>query len=68
MNAKHSYDPECGCDRCRREARRREAQRTDAGPVGFAVEHSHSRGRRGRIAREIWDAYESGRPLSSDDY
>lgn len=25
-------------------------------------------GRRARVAREYWDAYESGRPMSSDDY
>lgn len=24
--------------------------------------------RRARVAREYWDAYESGRPMSSDDY
>lgn len=67
MGAKHAFDTDCGCDRCSREARRREAQREDAGPIGFAVKHAHHRGRRGRIARELWDAYESGRPMSDDD-
>jgi hypothetical protein len=32
------------------------------------LERRHQRGRRGRIAREYWDAYESGRPMSADDY
>jgi len=30
-------------------------------------DHSRNR-RRARIAREYWDAYQSGGPMSSDDY
>jgi hypothetical protein len=66
---KHSYDPNssCVCPRCTRERARREKQSRTTFDV--ANDWSHSRNRRhARVAREFWDAFESGRPMSSDDY
>ncbi len=66
---KHSYDPSssCECPRCTRERVRREQQSRTTPQV--MLDWTHSRNpRRARVAREYWDAYESGRPMSSDDY
>lgn len=66
---KHPYDPNTGCDcvRCTRERARREKQSRTTPQVMLDWSHSRNR-RRARVAREWWDDYESGRPMSSDDY
>jgi hypothetical protein len=60
---KHAYDPNCECKRCVKEGRRREAQSTP----NRMLNDTGKRGRRGRVAREYWDNFESGRPLDSED-
>ena len=60
----HRYDPHCGCSRCRKEGRRREAQSTAARMLEWR--YSRTR-RRARVASEYWDAYKSGRPMSEED-
>lgn len=63
--AKHPYDKACDCPKCARERARRERQSTTAGVM---LDWTVSRNpRRARIAREYWDAYESGHPMSDDD-
>ena len=61
--AKHIYSAECGCNRCQREGARREGQSVAA----RMLENRYKAGRPGRVAREYWDAYESGRPMSDND-
>ncbi len=66
---KHSYDPACTCLRCEKERSRRNRQAQDRPLASVMADWSNSRNRRrARISREYWDAYESGRPMSSDDY
>lgn len=64
---KHAYDAECSCPRCVRERNRRTKQSRETPHVMLDWTTSRNR-RRARIAREYWDAYESGRPMSGDDY
>jgi len=64
---KHSYIVGCDCSRCQREAIRREKQSRTTPQVMLDWTRSSNQ-RRARVAREYWDAYESGRPMSSDDY
>ena len=66
---KHSYDPASSCDclRCARERVRREQQSRTTPHVMLDWTRSKNP-RRARVAREYWDAYESGRPMSSTDY
>ena len=52
--------------RQRRLAARRVADRTV--PEVMADWSTSRNRRRARVAREYWDAYESGRPMSDDDY
>lgn len=64
---KHPYNPECRCKSCQREGQRRESQSL----LARAAEIASGRRRRGtrtRWAREYMDAFDSGRPMSSDDY
>lgn len=65
---KHSYRPDCPCPRCTREGRRRSADRDRQTPQVMLDWTASRHRRRARIAREYWDAYESGRPMSADDY
>jgi len=67
--SKHPYDPanSCDCPHCNRERVRREQQSRTTPQVMLDWTHSRNR-RRARVAREYWDAYESGAPMSSDDY
>lgn len=63
---KHSYSDVCQCARCGRERVRREQQSRAVPHV--MLEWTTSRNpQRARIAREYWDAYESGRPMSDDN-
>ena len=64
---KHSYQEACECKRCARERVRRQQQARTTPEVMLDWTRSRSR-RRLRVAREYWDRYESGEPLSSDDY
>jgi hypothetical protein len=64
---KHAYQAACECARCNRERVRRERQARTVPEVMNDWTRSRNR-RRARVAREYWDAYESGRPMSSDDY
>lgn len=64
---KHSYIETCDCPRCTRERVRRTQQSRSIPEVMNDWTRSPNR-RRARIAREYWDAYESGRPMSADDY
>ena len=59
----HLYSTDCSCDRCRKEGRRREQQTTSHRMLNDV----HARGRRGRIARGYWDAYDYGRHMYEDD-
>ena len=66
---KHSYQPECECHRCQHERGRRQAQATNRPIAHVMLDWAASRNRRrARIARNYWDDFESGRPMSSDDY
>jgi hypothetical protein len=65
--SKHPYSTACDCPRCNRERVRREQQSRTTPQVMLDWTHSRNR-RRARVAREYWDAYESGAPMSSDDY
>lgn len=67
---KHSYRVECSCERCVREGKRREGQgRRErlVRPYRPSLRRLYP-ARQSRIAAEAWDAYESGRPMSSEDY
>jgi hypothetical protein len=72
--SRHAYRPECTCTRCTREAARRTAQGatragTERTTPAVMLDWTTSRNpRRNRIARQYWDDFESGRPMSSDDY
>lgn len=69
--SKHPYDVQCQCARCVRERNRRAAQSRRAPrtiPEVMTDWGSSRNRRRARAAAEWWDAYESGRPMSSDDY
>lgn len=64
---KHPYAPACTCPRCNRERARREQQSRTTPQV--MLDWTRSRNpRRRRVAEQWWDAYESGRPMSADDY
>jgi hypothetical protein len=73
---KHPYSLTCACPRCTKERARRSTQSTQSthGNVDRSTAHvmldwTTSRNpRRARVSREYWDAYEAGRPMSSDDY
>lgn len=66
---KHSYDSTCSCTKCDRERQRRSRQGQDRPTAQVMLDWAGSRNRRRqRVSREYWDAYESGRPMSSDDY
>ena len=65
---KHAYIQTCDCPKCSRERIRR-AKQSDRTIPEVMQNWNHSRNpQRARIAREYWDAYESGRPMSGDDY
>lgn len=65
---KHSDDKHCDCSRCKRGRAWRERQGQDRPIAAVMLDWSGSRNRRrARVAREYWDAYESGRPMSDDD-
>ena len=66
---KHSYRADCSCDRCAKERVRRNQQSSNRTTAEVMLDWSNSRNRRrARIAREYWDDFESGRPMSPDDY
>lgn len=66
---KHSYRVECECARCVKERARRGQQSNDRTTAEVMLDWTRSRNpRRARASREYWDAFESGRPMSSDDY
>lgn len=65
---KHSYSPDCACVRCTRERDRRQRQSDRTVPQVMLDWTASRNRRRARVAREYWDAFESGRPMSSDDY
>lgn len=64
---KHSDQAACDCHRCNRERIRRENQSRTIPQVMNDWTRSRNR-RRARIAREYWDDFQSGRPMSADDY
>lgn len=66
--AKHPYDPShtCECARCNRERTRRAQQSRTTPEVMLDWSRSRNR-RRARVSEAYWDAYQSGRPMSSDD-
>lgn len=66
---KHSYVHTCECPRCTRERTRRGAQslRDRTVPEVMHAWSASRNPRRARVAREYWDAYESGRPMSDND-
>lgn len=61
---RHPYSPDCGCERCTREGRRREAQSTANKMLTWRNGRNR---RRARIGREYWENFESGVPMSDDD-
>ncbi len=65
---KHSYSTACTCSRCNRERVRREQQARTTPQVMLDWTRSRNPPRRRRVSEEYWDAYESGRPMSDDDY
>ena len=72
---KHSYTLGCVCKRCTREAARRAAQSSAAPIAGPTPAQCRKWARWERERRkgylgttESMDAYESGRPMSDDDY
>jgi hypothetical protein len=65
---KHAYSTTCDCARCTRERARRQAQSDSAPRPAVPVRTARRNLRRERAEREYWDAFESGRPMSDDDY
>ena len=65
--SKHPYTAGCDCKRCSREAARRTAQANRTTPQVMQDWYSSRNPRRARIAREYWDDFQSGRPMSDDD-
>lgn len=66
---KHSYTVGCACARCDREGQRRTKQSDTTTTFSVMAERVNSgNARQRRQAAAFWDVYESGRPLSSDDY
>lgn len=61
---KHPYNAECQCQRCQREGARRQRQSESA----YVIRKRSNATRRAQARREWQDAFESGRPMSSDDY
>ena len=66
---KHPYKAECQCQRCQREGARRQRQSESAYAIrGRSNETSPWATQRAQARREWQDAFDSGRPMSSDDY
>lgn len=63
----HNYNETCKCIYCERERSRRAQEPPTTFDIMAENVHSKNR-RRAKNAREFWDAYESGAPMSSDDY
>lgn len=64
---KHAFDPACSCLKCSRERTRRDRQSRTTAEVMIDWTTSRNQRRR-RVAREYWDDFQSGRPMSNDDY
>ena len=64
---KHSYREGCDCQRCRNEQHRRQSQ-ADRPIAAVMLDWAGGRNRRrAETARQYWDAYQDGRPMSDDD-